>query len=74
MSDIIQPILRAFLEIKNKALDVRVNPIADGKTDAANDLSARIRTLDVCIEQLPRAGIGRLACQSRQSAYGNRPD
>jgi len=40
------------LEIKNKVLDVKVNLIADGKTDEANALSEKIQELDEHIDKL----------------------
>lgn len=52
MSEINQHILRNLLEIKNKALDVKVNLIADGKTDEAKALSEKIQKLDDYIDKL----------------------
>ena len=52
MSETNQYILRKLLDIKNKALDVKVNLIADGNTDEAEKLSQSIQKLDTRIEEL----------------------
>ncbi|MCB1936474.1 MAG: hypothetical protein KDF59_11085 [Nitrosomonas sp.] len=52
MSETNQHILRNLLDIKSKALDVKVNLIAGGQTEEAAALSEKINRLDEQIEKL----------------------